>query len=116
MPGTPMSAWLAEPGGLQVQAALKLLAGGLAGGAVVVQAGQLGVLRGVKVAEQFPVGQAVRRRRPAPVDAARVCPIRTCKLARARSITSSAAHSPAASSSSRARAASASRSQATDSS
>jgi hypothetical protein len=29
-PGTGMSAWLAEPGGLQVQAALKLLAGGRA--------------------------------------------------------------------------------------
>jgi hypothetical protein len=36
MPGTPMSAWLAEPGGLQVQAALRLLAGGLADGAVVL--------------------------------------------------------------------------------
>ena len=57
--GRVASAWLAEPGGLQVQAALQLLAGGLADGAVVVEAGEFGVLGGIEVAAQFPVGQAV---------------------------------------------------------
>jgi len=60
---------LAEPGGLQVQAALQLLAGGLADGAVVVEAGKFGVLGGIEVAAQLPVGQAVRLGRAAPVDA-----------------------------------------------
>lgn len=63
-----MSAWLAEPGGLQVQAALQLLAGGLADGAVVVQAAQFGVLGGIEVTAQFPVGQAIRPRRPVPLE------------------------------------------------
>ncbi len=64
-----MSAWLAEPGGLQVQAALKLLAGGLADGAVVVEPGEFGVLGGIEVTAQFPVGQAVRFRCLGAVDA-----------------------------------------------
>lgn len=50
---------VAEPGGLQVQAALQPLAGGMADGAVVVEAGEFGVLGGVEVAAQFPVGRAV---------------------------------------------------------
>ena len=41
---------VAEPGGFQVQAALQLLAGGLAYGAVVVEAGKFGVLGGIEVA------------------------------------------------------------------
>src|SRR5579871_4285033 len=67
--GTAVSAWLAEPGGLQIQAALKLLAGGLADGAVVVEAGQFGVLGSVEFAAQVPVGQAVRFRCLGAVDA-----------------------------------------------
>jgi hypothetical protein len=55
-------ALLAELGGLQVQAALQPLAGGLADGAVVVEAGEFSVLGGVEVAAQLPVGQEVRGR------------------------------------------------------
>ena len=60
---------VAEPRGFQVQTALQPLAGGLADGAVVVEAGEFGVLGGIQVAAQFPVGQAVRFGRAAPVDA-----------------------------------------------
>jgi hypothetical protein len=73
-----MSAWLAEPGGLQVQAALKLLAGGLADGAVVVEPGEFGVLGGIEVTAQFPVGQAVRFRCLGAVDAGAGAPRQTC--------------------------------------
>jgi hypothetical protein len=40
---------LAEPGGFQVQAALQPLAGGLADGAIVVEAGKLGVLGSIEI-------------------------------------------------------------------
>ena len=51
VPGRVTSVLLvAEPGGFQVQAALQLLAGGLAYGAVVVEAGKFGVLGGIEVA------------------------------------------------------------------
>ena len=62
-------ALLAEPGGFQVQVVLQLLAGGLVDGAVVVEAGEFGVLGGIEVAAQFPVGQG----RPAPGPGSRRC-------------------------------------------
>ena len=63
-----------EPGGFQVKAALQLLPGGRSDGAVVVQAGEFGVLGGVQGATQLPVGQAVRLRYLGPVDPAAGAP------------------------------------------
>jgi len=60
---------VAQPGGLQVQAALQALPGGLADGGLVVEAAQLGVLGGVQGAAQLPVGQAARLRGLMVVDA-----------------------------------------------
>src|SRR6266581_1400713 len=58
---------VAEPGELQVEAALQPLAGRLADGAAVVKAGKLGVLGGIEIAAQIPLGQAIRLRSTAAV-------------------------------------------------
>src|SRR5260370_20989307 len=55
---------LAEPGGFQVQAVLQLLAGGLADGAVVVEAGGVGGLGGGVGAGPGPVRPGAPRPGP----------------------------------------------------
>ena len=60
---------VAEPGGLQIEAALQPLVGCCADGPVFVEPGELGVLRADEVAAQFPFGQAAWFRRRGAVDA-----------------------------------------------
>src|ERR1700759_163798 len=60
---------VAQPGGLEVQAALQALPGGLADSGVLVEAGQFGVLGGVQGPAQLPVGQLSRFRGLVVIDA-----------------------------------------------